>query len=72
MPTGHIAVDCFEFPEGGWKNPHEHIKKPLGNLHEENAGIKRSDFETEPENHMLDSNTMVVGKQDEEAASDLF
>ena len=72
MPTGHIAVDCFEFPEGGWKNPHEHVKKPLGNLHQENAGIIRSDFETEPEKSLLVSDSKVIGKQDEAASSDLF
>jgi hypothetical protein len=48
MPTGHIAVDCFEFPEDGWQNPHELDNKPLGNLHQINAGIKRSAFETQP------------------------
>ena len=48
MPTGHIAVDCFEFPDDGWKNPHEFDAKPLGNLHHANAGIKRSAFEIQP------------------------
>ena len=48
MPTGHIAVDCFEFPDSGWKNPHESEAKPLGNLHPANAGIKRSAFEIQP------------------------
>ena len=48
MPTGHIAVDCFEFPEDGWKNPHECGEKPLGNLHTINAGIERSAFEIQP------------------------
>ena len=49
MPTGHIAVDCFEFPEDGWKNPHEAYVKPLGHVHPLNAGIKRSAFELQPD-----------------------
>ena len=27
MPTGHIAVNCFEFPQGGWKHPHGHATR---------------------------------------------
>ena len=71
MPTGHIAVDCFEFPEGGWKNPHEDTTKPLGNLHHEDSGIIRSDFESEPDKTLLVSNPKVK-RTDEVASSDPF
>ena len=46
MPTGHIAVDCFEFPKTGWKNPHEDVARPLGEL--ATGDIKRSAFELQP------------------------
>ena len=23
LPTGHLAIDLFEFPANGWENPHE-------------------------------------------------
>ena len=71
MPTGHIAVDCFEFPEGGWKNPHEDTGKPLGNLHHEHSGILRSDFESEPDKTLLVSKPKVKWT-DEVASSDPF
>ena len=29
MSTGHIAVDCFEFPEDGWLNPHDFAARPF-------------------------------------------
>ena len=45
MPSGHIAVECFEFPPGGWKNPHESAHKPLGDLYDETACVPRSAFE---------------------------
>ena len=27
LPTGHLAIDLFEFPANGWNNPHAQIAK---------------------------------------------
>ena len=30
LPSGHLAIDVFEFPKSGWKSPHQQQGKVLG------------------------------------------
>ena len=30
LPSGHVAIDIFEFPKTGWKSPHATPSPALG------------------------------------------
>ena len=43
QPSGHLAIDIFEFPKTGWKSPHDMPGPPLGTP--KNKSIKQSDYQ---------------------------
>jgi hypothetical protein len=44
---GHLAIEIFEFPKSGWKNPHAESKCLVMNpdFSKQDSTIPRSDFE---------------------------
>ena len=48
--SGHLAIEIFEYPPGGWKNPYEHRKGKVTENHPDPNPtiIPRSAFELQP------------------------